>query len=168
MRDQIYTELAGHAIELTSIFSLFVGSTPIPTTGGVFAIDLTKPHGPSTGGGTQALQHITLIHGDLTVVVGTLDQTTKKIEMRALELVGSQFRARWKKPLAIQPADYDALIARVRVFAKSQSFLVAIKSRATEPVPVIPARARWSWSAFEIGAMIIGFGAVVALYLWRR
>jgi hypothetical protein len=135
----IYTELANHAIELAKLFSLFVANPPIPTSGGVFAIELMTPHGPSTGGGAQALQHIRFVHGDLTIVVGTVDPLAASIELRGYDHLSDLFDQRRQQALPFARAAFEAFVLRVRGFARSQQYVVVIKDVA----PALEPRRRW-------------------------
>ncbi len=165
MAQPLYTELAGRAIELSKLFALFVANPAIPTDGGVFAIELMTPHGPSTGGGAQPLQHIRFVHGDLTVVAGSLDQTRTAIVLRGYAHLDELYRRRHRKPLPFTRASHDLFLQRVRAFAKSQSYTIAIEEVA--PPELATANRRWP-ALVALIALIALVAAIAAAVLALR
>lgn len=164
MPQPLFTELATHAIELSKLFALFVANPPIPTAGGVFAIELMTPHGPSTGGGAQALQHIRFVHGDLTIVVGSIDQVAAVIELRGYDHLGELFARRWKRDLPFARAAYEAFVLRVRAFGRSQQYAIVIKDVAPPVEPLASPRGRWLLPVASVLALIAAAAVAVAQY----
>ena len=144
----IRTAYAAAAVELAKLFILFVGSTPVSATSGdPFYASLTTPHGPSTGGGVQNLQHIALSRGAQPFVVGSIDQGARILELRSYNQVATQYAARFRTRLPILAADYMDLERRARMFARTQQLDVVIKDVAS-PDP------GWTHRLFSVAGVL--------------
>lgn len=160
------TAFAAAAMDLAKLFELFVGGTPIAATAGhPYTAAMTEPHGPSTGGGKQRLQHITFSRGNRTITVGSIDSVERVCEIRGFESLNAQHQERWQEPLYIAPAEFEGFLKRLRAFAGGQQITVVIKElappRAAEPIePTGPA-----WPAWLIVFLLLGGLAGVIIYV---
>lgn len=91
-----------------------------------YHVQLTVPGGPSTGGGVQARQHITMINqGEgKTVVIGACNTAEKKAEVRTLEHVDSLFKKRYEIPFPVGYVAYSVLIAKMANFFEIHNYQV--------------------------------------------
>jgi hypothetical protein len=130
------TQFATEAVNLSEIFRLLIGSTPVrgPVT---FHVEMSAPEGPSTGGGVQSVQHLKLLPNDggTTLVCGWADQKAETCELRTLDCLDAQHHERFKKSqLAAPPAPsarldrlhYGQLVERLRSFFAERDFRVTI------------------------------------------
>jgi hypothetical protein len=137
---QFRTQFASEAVNLSEIFKLLIGTTPIrgPAT---FHVEMSAPDGPSTGGGVQSVQHIKLVadDGGATLVAGWCDQKAETCELRTLDCLDDMHRARFKRsslqapPLPSQRLDrvhYGKLVERLRTFFAERDLKVLILDSA--------------------------------------
>lgn len=85
---------------------------------GDYVVELSVPEGPSTGGGTQALQHLRLVprrKGYAVVMVGTVNPVTSTGELRTYDHVAIQHELRFRKPLEITPDEFDDFMRKCDV-----------------------------------------------------
>lgn len=132
MAGPIHTQFAMKALDLADLFKAIVGSEQLASTSGApFAVELSAPDGPSTGGGAQSVQHIRLVREGMTVVAGSVDTVQKTAELRSFEYAGALHAQRWKGAmLPIDRAAYDAMITRLRNFVSGQGLSVVLKDAA--------------------------------------
>ncbi len=151
----IHTAYAGAAMELAKVFLLHVGATPIASMDGpVFSVMLTEPHGPSTGGGAQSRQHITLQRGQRTFTIGSVDSVERTVELRGYENLSQLYAQRWGQPMPIAAAEIDALLKRIRSFARHNQFAVVIKEVEVPAAPGGAAGGKWNVIAFVLVAIV--------------
>jgi hypothetical protein len=77
---------------------------------GDYGAELTKPEGPSTAGGVQALQHVRLVPrqpGLPTLVAGHANFSEERAELRTFEHLDAVHRQRFRKPLALDRGQYE-------------------------------------------------------------
>ena len=172
-RGEVRTSFALQATALASHFNDLFAKVKIP---GGFVATLTAPDGPSTGGGKQSLQHITLMGGGVSVVMGHLDTREMKAVLRTYAHVKKQRRG---QPLALDEKSYLAFYERVKQWSDGLHFehevedVPDFQSSVTEPAmmlkrPVSAAVAKPPSSKFWLGFMVGGllFGGAVALAMW--
>jgi hypothetical protein len=130
------TQFAMAALDLASLFNVVVGSEPLPSLEGPsFKVELSAPDGPSTGGGAQSVQHIRLSREGAALVAGSIDPVQKSAELRSYDYVNQLHAQRYKGArMPIDRAAYDALVKRVRDFAKQHDLSVVLKETAPAPV----------------------------------
>jgi hypothetical protein len=95
---------------------------------GDYVPELTAPEGPSTGGGVQAMQRLRLVPqqpGFPTFVVGSTNPKDGTAELRTFEYLDAQNRARFKKPLSLDRAEYD------RFLELAKNFLTVLRLKVT-------------------------------------
>ena len=152
----MHTAYAGAAMELAKLFLLHVGATPIASTDGpVFSVMLTEPHGPSTGGGAQSRQHITLQRGQRTFTIGSVDPVERTVELRGYENLSQLYAQRWNQPMPIGTVEIEALLKRIRSFARHNQFAVVIKEVEVPAAPEqAPSGGKWNVIAFVLVAIV--------------
>jgi hypothetical protein len=84
---------------------------------GDYVAELTVPAGPSTAGGVQAMQHVRLIPRDArlpTLVVGHANHAEERAELKTYEHLDAVYRQRFRRPIAIDRAQYDHFLRVAR------------------------------------------------------
>jgi hypothetical protein len=153
-----HTIFASQALGLAAMFQALtskhrLGGNP------AYLPQLAAPDGPSTAGGKQALQHVSLIPegGGDTIVIGTANTVEKRAELRSYRHVARTYGQRWRGAnLPFEQEPYDDLLNQIQAFFSSQSFGVTLMDVAEveeRPVQSKPGR------SFVVPAVV----AVVAL-----
>jgi hypothetical protein len=123
-----HTIFASQALGLAAMFQALtskhrLGGSP------AYLPQLAAPDGPSTAGGKQALQHVSLIPegGGDTIVIGNANTVEKRAELRSYRHVGHTYSQRWRgAQLPFDPDSYDELLKQIQAFFSSQSFTVTV------------------------------------------
>lgn len=119
---------ASKAIGLAEVFKGTVGKTRLE--GSVsYSVELSAPEGDSTGGGMQAMQHISLVPdgGGPTVVIGMANQATRRAELRSYTIVAESYRKRFKgSGFPAQQPKYDDLLRKLRVFFEQENLQITL------------------------------------------
>ena len=140
---------------------------PVP-----FQIELTSPVGPSTEGGKQAMQHIRLVpkDGGSSIVIGSWNQVAKSVEIRTIHHLRDLHAMRFKgAPFPIDPAAYQDLVMRLRVFFMSRDHTVVMLDVATPSMaPPPPASSGVSGTLVAVVVMAAIVIAAVAGALIMR
>ena len=107
---------------------------------GEYVPELTAPEGVSTGGGVQALQRLRLVpqrSGFPTLVAGSANQKEGLAELRSWDHLDAIHRQRFKKPLPLDRASYDAFLE----LSKSFLDVLHLKTVIVGPSPsLVPAK----------------------------
>jgi hypothetical protein len=114
--EELRTRVANQAASLAE--AVTDGFDDFHMGAGDYRVELSVPEGPSTGGGTQALQHLRLVprrKGYAIVMVGTVNPVTSTGEIRTYEHVALQHELRFDKPLEITPEEYDDFLKKCDV-----------------------------------------------------
>ncbi len=94
---------------------------------------LAAPEGVSTGGGAQALQHITLapaLDGEPAHTVGWVNCVNKSAKLRTFECVQQLYRMRpGAKHFGLTSVEYQDFFDRTLVFLKQRQLQVDIETR---------------------------------------
>ncbi len=166
MAEDPRTRFAMAAVDFANLFNEMFKSFDLSGYG----VRLTAPQGPSTGGGVQSLQHVTLMPKDPTrsLVVATCDKVSKEAEIRTFEQVAELFSRRFSsEQLTITRQAYEDLASHLRQFFKSQDFRVetAHITRAASPTAERRAPSRVIW--WVVLVLVIAAGAAAAYFLTR-
>ena len=130
-RPNVMTMMAGTAMGVSQTFNAGF-RRPFPG----WTAELTEPMGPSTGGGKQALQSITIISGaGERLTIGRVDPVRRAVTLRNYHMVNSMHAQRYSRPLPVSPEDFDKFLQTVSTFFKAMQFGL------TEERYVPPARA---------------------------
>lgn len=136
---QQITTFAGQAISLSDMFKFSVGKSVLD--GAVkYRAELSAPDGPSTAGGKQALQHVTLVPvgegGAARLLIGTANVVEKQAELRTFNHVDGLHRQRFKgTPFAVDAAKYGELLEAIRRFFADQKYKVSLLDAPPAPTP---------------------------------
>ncbi len=141
-----HTIFASQALGLAAMFQALtskhrLGGSP------AYLPQLAAPDGPSTAGGKQALQHVSLIPegGGDTIVIGSANTVEKRAELRSYRHVGRTYGQRWRgAQLPFDKEAYDELLKQIQAFFSSQSFIVTVLDLPSEKVERVgqPSRSR--------------------------
>ena len=123
-----HTIFASQALGLAAMFQALtskhrLGGSP------AYLPQLAAPDGPSTAGGKQALQHVSLIPegGGDTIVIGSANTVEKRAELRSYRHVARTYGQRWRgAQLPFDRESYDELLKQIQAFFSSQSFTVTV------------------------------------------
>jgi len=140
---------------------------PVP-----YRIELTSPVGPSTEGGKQAMQHIRLVpqDGSSSMVIGSWSQVAKSVDIRTIHHLRDLHAMRFKgAPFPLDPAAYQDLVLRLRVFFMSRDHTVVMLDVATPSMaPQAPASGSVSGSVVAVVVVVAMMIAAVAGALAMR
>jgi hypothetical protein len=158
---QYLTELAIQAIDLSDTFAALF-ATPFPEWGA----ELAAPPGMSTAGGRLSKQHIGLRSpGGGTLVIGTVDRSARRAEMRSYRRVDEVHRERFGFRFPISPSAYVDLTGRIRRFLQDEGFEVKQEGDGGGG-----SSARSSWVLWLVAVLLLLLavgGAAVGLWVWR-
>lgn len=132
---QLRTQFSIQAQDLAKTFTASLGRMRLAP--GDYVPELTAPEGPSTGGGVQALQRLRLVSANPsfpTIVVGGVNQKDGTAELRTYEHVEALHLQRFKRPIALDRAQYEGFLGM------ASNFLGVLKLRITMsgPPAIIP------------------------------
>jgi hypothetical protein len=146
MGTQLRTEFAMKAVDMAELFKVLVGQTPVTaaTAGEAgYQAELSAPDGMSTGGGTQAVQHIKLVSpsGGATIVAGAANQVDRTAELRTYEHLAELHAQRYRgAALPIDRASYGELLERAQDFFPDKGLRVVLIDAARRPAPAAPSK----------------------------
>ena len=99
--------------------------------------ELAEPMGPSTGGGKQALQSITVISGaGERLTIGRVDQVRRSVMLRSYHAVSSMHSQRYDRPLPVSKEDYDRFLETIGPFFKAMQFGITEERYVPPPMAV--------------------------------
>jgi hypothetical protein len=155
------TLMAGMALDMSTVFNAGFGR-PFPG----WRAELAEPVGPSTGGGKQSLQPITLIapSGE-RLAVGKVDPVHRYAQVRDYQLVARMHQERFGRPLALALHDYNRWIEAVRSFFASSGLATSYEdASAVRDRP----QARTSAGAPVLQWILLGLAllALVGAVVW--
>lgn len=129
-----------------------------------YAVELSVPEGPSTGGGVQARQHLRLVprrRGYPVIVAGSVDPVTSTSELRTFEHVAILHELRFDAPLEIMPEEYAEFLRKAAVVMN----LARIRSKEVPPSPELvaqrAARKKLSVPVLVVFVLVMAAAAVV-------
>lgn len=140
-------------------------------------LDVAKPDGPSTEGGKKARQPLSLVPVEGSggkVMIGWLDVSQKRVEVRSHRVVVRQHEDRYGTELKIVQPEYDELVEDLSKFLQGRGFNVVVndtmpKPKRAQPSPAAavaatPANAQqggppWLWIGVSVA---IGLGGLAA------
>ena len=85
---------------------------------GAWAIELTQPQGPSTGGGQQALQHLRMRprrNGFSVLVAGAVNPMAKLADLRDYDHISVMHEVRHRQPLQISRQEWEQFLRKAEV-----------------------------------------------------
>jgi len=132
MEEEPRTQFAMAAVDFAGLFNQTFGESVAP---GV-QLQLTAPEGQSTGGGVQALQHITLVHQTegIKLVIGSANNFERSAELRSHGRVNQQFKERYPgKAFPLGEQIYNQLVEKLSNFFKSQTMGVSVSDTVAIP-----------------------------------
>jgi hypothetical protein len=150
MAEQPRTMFAQKALDFAQLFALSLGETPVVSGKTSYKIQMSAPEGPSTGGGVQGVQHITLkpqAGGD-SVVLGSANRSTNTAQLRTFALL-SDIHARRSQggDFGLDAEIYKDVFLRLSDFLKNQGMTVteedvapgaaAPQAPASKPFPMM-------------------------------
>ena len=103
------TMMAGAGLQMAEAFNT---TFPNPFPG--WRAELAEPAGPSTGGGAQAAQPISIVaqNGD-RLAVGRVEPVRRYVTLRTYDFVAAMHQQRFGRQLPVTFADYQRFISMV-------------------------------------------------------
>src|SRR4051812_17754875 len=126
------TQFAMKALSMADYFNAKVGDKRVSG----HQVKLAAPDGPSTGGGKQALQHVSLIPdaGGATITAGSANQVERVAEIRTYDhLQQLHLRRFGRKSLPLDRVSYNELVKRMQAFFAEQKLTVVLVDAAAMP-----------------------------------
>ena len=99
---------------------------------GAWAVELTQPQGPSTGGGQQSLQHLRMRprrNGFSVLVAGAVNPIAKLAELRDHDHITAMHEVRYRQPLQITRQEWEQFLRKAEVVLNG----AGIQSMRTPP-----------------------------------
>jgi hypothetical protein len=132
-KKMLQTQFSVRATDLAETFRSAIGRINVGPHG--YVPDMTKPEGPSTGGGVQAMQHLRLVPPKPsmpTLVVGHVNQRDGSAELRTLHYVDSMCRERFKQGAPLDPEEYAKFVQAAQAFLGACGLRVSLASPPAE------------------------------------
>jgi hypothetical protein len=132
MAEHNRTQFTLKALSLADYFKAIMGQQRVSG----YRVVLAAPDGPSTGGGKQALQHISLVPdaGGATITAGSANQVEKVAEIRTYDHLAQLHAQRFKgKKLPLDRIAYNELCKRMQQFFGEQKLTVVLLDAAQLP-----------------------------------
>src|SRR6185436_17825261 len=132
MADQSRTQFAMKAVSMADFFNAKIDDKRVSG----YRVKLAAPEGQSTGGGKQALQHVSLIPdaGGATITAGSANQVEKIAEIRTFDHLKQLHAQRFgKKSFPLDRVSYNELVKRMQVFFTEQKLTMVLIDAAALP-----------------------------------
>jgi hypothetical protein len=133
MSDANRTQFALKALSLADYFNARVGDKRVSG----FRVQLARPDGLSTGGGKQAVQHISLVPDDgdaPTITAGWANQVERTSELRTYEHLAQLHASRFRgKQIPLDRVAYNELLKRMQAFFGEKGLSVVLVDAAKTP-----------------------------------
>jgi hypothetical protein len=126
------TQFAMRALTLADYFNAALKGKRV----GGYQVKLAAPDGPSTGGGKQALQHISLIPdaGGASITAGSANPVERVAELRSFAHLEQLHAQRFKgKRLPLDKVAYNELLKKMQAFFADQKLSVVLVDAANLP-----------------------------------
>ena len=164
MASDTRTKFAMAAVDFASLFN----QTFSETIEG-HSLRLTAPEGQSTGGGVQAMQHITLnLSNGNTIVLGSINTVARQAELRAYPQLFHQYSERFdSQSLPLSKQNHDILIEKFGTFFNSQSYQLNLAEAVPPSSPAQQPKGRSSaaWIIALVFLLLAGAGVLVYFLL---
>jgi hypothetical protein len=161
MSDPNRTQFAMKALNLADHFNAEVGDKRVSG----YRVQLARPEGLSTGGGKQAVQHISLVPdggGDATITAGWANQLEGSAELRTYEQLAQLHASRFRgKKIPLDRISYNELLKRMRAFFGDRGLSVVLVDAAK--TPAAPTSSRFTVVMVFLGVALEAAGAMFFL-----
>jgi hypothetical protein len=162
------TMMAGAALGVSEAFNAAY-SRPFPG----WRAELAEPVGPSTSGGKQAQQPITLVSqsGD-RIAIGRVDPIQRVVTMRTYGVVTKIHQQRYGRAFLVTPVDFDAFVGRISGYFRAMQFGISEERYVPSgsPPPALPGASsglgRVLWYLLAI-ALVVAFALIIFLQIRR-
>ncbi len=158
--DPLRTAVAAKGVELSALFFVVFEHHELPGKPRRQP-RLVAPPGPSTAGGKQSRQNITLapIDGETgpPVVAGWADSSTHRAELRSHRLIAEAFRTRRGRTLDIPASAYRKFIREAEDFLREQGFVIVELDHVTSAQPQSGLTVG-TWILILLAVLVLGIG----------
>lgn len=169
MKPATKTVFAMKAFDLAEQFRISIaaagfegGSASAPRQ---FRIEISAPEGDSTGGGAQAVQHVTLRpeDGGAAIVIGYADEARRRGELRTFSYLSEQYTQRFHgEALPFSESAYRNLFDRLHSFFSGRGLAMQSVDAVERPVErvitgqLIAGPSRLPLLVAIVGALLVG------------
>lgn len=156
------TMKAGAGLKVSETYNAAF-STPFPG----WRAELVEPVGPSTAGGKQALQPLTLIstRGD-RLAIGRLDAVRRQVTLRGHDVLSRMHSERFGQPFAVGARDYQQYLDKVGTFFVTSGYAVSFETPSVS-APQAPGSGGKGLLWVVIAALITAVILLSLLFLLR-
>lgn len=150
------TAVAGAGLSMAETFNQAFGS-PLPG----WQAELAEPAGPSTGGGKQPAQPITVVtpRGD-RLAIGRVERVHRFVKLRTFDFVATMHRQRFGRPLPLSESDYREFIDRLSVMFTSAGLTIEHEDAGQSLDR--PGMSAWTWIVLVVLALV---GIALLIYV---
>lgn len=134
-------------------------------------LDMVAPDGLSTGGGTQALQHIRLVpERGPAILIGSANQKEQTAELRTHAYLVQQHAQRFgNQELPVPVAMYQPLMEKVAAFLEGEKLVVKTIDAAPAPAPAVEPPRKSGVNPLIVGTLVAALAvALLAVALLLR
>ncbi|MEM1028935.1 MAG: hypothetical protein AAGN82_01225 [Myxococcota bacterium] len=158
------TAVANEAFTLVRAFEVAFAQ-PFPG----WRAELREPMGPSTGGGKQALQAISIVDQmGHRLAVGSIDSAKRTATLRSYALVAARHEARFDgDPFLVREPDYQRFLDGVSNLMSSMSFSVRVETMAPTPNVASMAPPASNATLLWLAVLITALALAVGIYFAR-
>lgn len=151
----LYTNVAASAGEIATLVERRLGTVRAAET--TFTVRVTRPHGPSTGAGALAMQHIVLDVADSReIVIGRVCTATSQAWVHGYEAAAALYEQRNRRALPMTFGEYAELAWKLDA-------LLALGGLSRVAAPPAPAKKTSMWAMlFAVLASIAAF-----VFVWK-
>ena len=163
MTEDAHTRFAMAAMDFAGLFNTAFEEKWL----GRFQIRMTEPEGQSTGGGIQALQHVTLTDAseNTKLVIAAANTSDQTAEVRSSGQVASLYQKRYGKMFSVDPVQYNDLQQKLVSFFQSQSYQVTVTEGPKQPAQTTsPPASDRSVLPMVVGALAAMAAVAAAVY----
>lgn len=164
--DALRTQVANQAHSVAETIS--EGFDGFHIGAGDYVVEATTPEGPSTGGGKMALQHLRLVprrKGFTPLLVGAVDATVYRAELRTYEHVALSHLARFGKPVDIDADEYGEFLDKAKVVMNLLRMKVTIVDTPPQILAAAASRRKTSRVALLFMVFVVLLAAMVVYRL---
>ena len=167
MAEEKRTQFAMAQIDFAGLFATYIQDKAPKGC----ALALTAPEGPSTGGGVQSVQHITLtMGGGKALVIGSCSTVEKAAELRDFDYFSNLYQQRYGAAPAMARADYDKLLKSLKDFFSSQTMpsKVVATPAAASARPEPPRKSSTGLIIFIVLLLAVLAGGLVYYFFFMK
>jgi hypothetical protein len=161
-KSQAMTMVAGEGLGLARTFNTML-SQPFPG----WRAELAEPPGPSSGGGKQVRQNISLITpSGGRLAMGHVDTVARTATLRSYDMINALHEQRFSQPLSITSDEYQKYVG---ITSHMLSGIGLVVSHEVRSLSVVPASAEPSGDSRGLFLVVVlGVAVLLALLIYSQ